>query len=347
MQQNRKLTESQLAGLCEQLHLVVSSSIHITSGFESIIGGFSGEDQGALKQSLALLEENQPLSMALERCGLVPRYMLTMLEIGEASGKLDTVLQALAQYYRKQDELRRQVKNAITYPVVISFMVLLVMTVLVTRVLPIFADVFANLGGSAPDSVRVVTQISRVLVTLMAVLFGGFVLSVVAMLLRYRTPDGKEQVRLILNKIPFANRIYERLQIAQFASSISLLVSSGYDMERALAFSEEVTTDAQLKGRIQAAIAQLNEGESISTVLTQMGIFRGIHGQLVRMAAQTGQLDQVLERLSVEYTQDVEQSIERMIGIIEPTLVGATAFIIGGILLTIMLPLLGIMSSIG
>lgn len=348
MESKIKLRDAELASFCDQMYLIVSSSIYIVDGVESLIEGFSNHN---IKERLLVakesLEGNNSLSFSLLQSGLFPEYMLTMIEIGETSGKTDQVLQSLSLYYKKQEKLKNQIKNAITYPIVIALMVVIIMVVLVSRVLPIFGDVFANLGGAVPLSVTMVTNTSKLVVYAFSAIFAVFVAFVAILLLMSRTQEGKAKTRSILIKIPLIRNLYYRLQTAQFANAMSLLVSSGYDIHSSLELSERIMEEESYKKKIHTALEELSLGKPLSDALTNMNIFKGIHSQVIKLAVQTGHLDAVLKDLSEEYTEDVEHSVDRMIGIIEPTLVGITAFVIGGILLTVMLPLLGIMSSIG
>lgn len=348
MEAKIKLRDAELANFCDQMHLIVSSSIYIVDGMVSVIEGFSDD---AIKEKLSLskesLEGNNSLSFSLLQSGLFPEYMLTMIEIGETSGKTDQVLQSLALYYKKQEKLKGQIKNAITYPIVIALMVVIIMVVLVTKVLPIFGDVFANLGGSVPLSVALVSQVSKVFVYGFSAVFAGVIFFVLYLLGLSRTQDGKAKARKILIKIPLVRGLYYKLQTAQFANALSLLVSSGYDIHRSLEMAERIMEEESYKQKIHQALADLDQGQPLAEAINNMHIFKGIHGQVIKLAVQTGYMDTVLRDLSEEYTEDVERGVDQMIGIIEPTLVGTTALVIGGILLTVMLPLLGIMSSIG
>lgn len=348
MSKKSELSNEQLASFCQQLHLILSSSIGITAGMDSIIEGFSNQH---VKEQLNLtresLELNNSLSSSLSLSGLFPDYMLTMVEVGEVSGKTDQVMESLALYYKKQDKLKKQIQNATTYPMVIALMVMVIIAVLVIKVLPIFSDVFKNLGGNIPASVDFITRVSRLIVGVITATFGAFLAMAALMLLRHRDLKGREKNRRLLARLPGIRSIYYHLETAQFANTLSLLVSSGYDLQNSLELTEKTMEQKEYQQKIQKAMNELDMGSPLGDVLADMKIFKKLHAQMLKLSVQTGHLDTVLSDLADEYTDDVERSIERMIGIIEPTLVGATAFIIGGILLTVMLPLLGIMSSIG
>lgn len=348
MKDKIELSDGQLALFCEQVHLILSSSIGLADGMDSIIEGFSNPAQkerlGLLKGSL---EAYNSVSSSMELTGLFPTYMINMVEVGEKSGKTDQVMESLASYYDKQHKLKKDIRSATTYPMVIALMVMVVITVLVVKVLPIFSDVFANLGGNIPASVDLVTKVSRVLVSVLALAFFLSSLLVGGLLVRNKSVEGRKKNRIFLTKLPGIKKLYYSVQTAQFANSLSLLVSSGYDLHGSLEMVGKTIEEETYKEKILDAIQKLEKGESLAEVLEQMKIFKGLHGQMIKLAVQTGHLDSVLGRMADEYTDDVERGVEKMIGIIEPSLVGATAFIIGGILLTVMLPLLGIMSTIG
>ncbi len=343
-----ELSSKQLAFFCDQLHLILSSSIGLADGISSVIEGFDSEAvRGRLKEVRDNLELNKSLSSSLRLSGLFPDYMLTMVEVGEETGKTDQVMESLGKYYKKQDKLKKQIRDAVTYPLIISFMVMIVIAVLVVKVLPIFALVFSNLGAGVPASLALVTKVSRMITGLVGFAFAFMLLSTIFLYLRQKNAEGRQKNTSLFLSLPGIKSIYKDLQAARFANSLSLLVSSGYDLYRSLELTGKALEEREIDKKIKRAINRLEHGDSLGDVLSETNIFKGLHSQMLRLAVQTGHLDSVLADLSLEYTDDVERSVDKLIGIIEPTLVGATAFIIGGILLTVMLPLLGIMSSMG
>ncbi|MDO4711572.1 MAG: type II secretion system F family protein [Peptostreptococcaceae bacterium] len=348
MERKTTLSQEELIMFCKEMNLILSSSIGIVDGFGSVIGGMKHKEvREALEVSLDALENNQQLSVSLERSGLFSPYMISMIEIGEKTGKVDQVMESLAVYYEKDARLKRQIRSSMVYPLVVAGMVTVIIGVMVTKVLPIFADVFQSLGGSLPSSVDLVTGVGRVLVAVVLAIFLALMILVGTLLLLYRTPSGKQKARKIFGRLPHVRDIYRRYLTAQFANSLSLLVSSGYDLHDSLEMTEKIIEDEVFEDKIKKAIAAFETGEPLHKVLEDMDIFAGVHARMVRLSIRTGHLDSVLADLSDKYTENVDHSIGTLIGVIEPTLVGATSFIIGGILLTVMLPLLRIMSSMG
>ncbi len=342
------LTQEELIIFCKELHLVLNSSIGIVDGLESVV---EGTKRAAVRDSLGIsleaLNQHEPISRSLELSGLFSQYMISMIEIGEKTGKLDQVMLSLATYYEKDLKLRRQIKSSIRYPIIVSSMVTAIVLVMVTKVMPVFEEVFRNLGGNVPSSVDFVTGVGSILVGFVFVLFIVIVVLVGMLLILFNSEKHRPKVQRLLSKIPGVRNIYEKYQTAKFANSLSLLISSGYDLHESLELTEKVTGDYELKRKIAETVEKLERGESLSKALEEMHIFRGVHARWIRLSVHTGQLDHVLHELSEEYTKDVDFAIMNLIGVLEPSLVGATSVIIGGILLVVMLPLLGLMSSIG
>ncbi len=348
MKMRAVLTQDELILFCKEMYLILSSSISIVEGLESVIEGMPNKEaQKALRVSLVELECNKPLSYALDMSNLFTPYMISMIEIGEKTGKVDQVMDSLGKYYEKDQMLKKQIKSGTVYPLVIAGMVTVIIGVMVTKVLPIFANVFENLGGNIPSSVDFVTGVGRFIVGLVLLAFVMVLVTVASIFLLYRSEEGREKARKFFLSMPKLSNIYQSYQTAQFANSLSLLVSSGYDLHSGLELTEKIIEDKSFKERIKTALSQLDAGEPLYRAFEQMKIFKGIHSQVLKLSVQTGHLDSVLAELSDKYTSEVDESISTLIGVIEPTLVGATSFIIGGILLTVMLPLISIMSSIG
>lgn len=348
MKNSAILSDEELIIFCKEVHLILNSSMGISDAMESVVEGMENENaKKMLKPSIDALVDNMSLSYALEQSKLFSPYMISMIKIGETTGKTDKIMLSLADYYEKELRLKNQIKSGITYPVVIATMVTVIIGVMVTKVLPIFAEVFKNLGGNLSASVNIVSGAGRVTAITIGVLFIAVVVFAGFLLLLYESPEKREKAIEIITKVPFVRDIYLKYQTAKFANSLSLLVASGNDLHESLKLTEKVVEDKKFKDKILSAVDKLEQGEPLHKTLDEMSIFKGIHSRILKLSVQTGHIDTVLSDLSEEYTREVDISIGNLIGIIEPTLVGATAFIIGAILLAVMLPLLEIMSSIG
>ncbi len=342
------LSQEELISFCREMNLIMASSIPIQEGLESVIEGMGNEEAAdALRLSLAHLEEGNQVSESFKQSGLFSPYMLSMLVIGERTGKLDHVMAALADYYEKNRRIAQKVRSGTIYPLVIAAMVLVIVGVMVTKVLPIFEGTFQVIGGELPRSVRQISVVGKILIALLILAFVSSVAAVIIFSVMYRTREGRVRVNQMLKKLPYVENIYRTYQTALFSNSLSLLVSSGYDLHESLEMTSKATDDSEYRGKIEQAIRQLEQGEPLYRVLEEMRIFKGVHSRLVRLSVQTGHIDSVLREVSEKYSAEVEDSIDKLIGVIEPALVGATSLIIGGILITVMLPLMVIMSSIG
>ena len=333
---------------CAQLALILKSGIPLQDGI-SAIGENITEPKakkiiGQLQESVA---SNTPFYQALKDSGVFPRYMVNMIEIGEKSGKLDNVMDALSVHYSREDQLKKSVRSAILYPFILVLMMSVVIGVLVIKVLPIFNQVFQDLGTEMSSFSTLIMNIGInvakyafiVILVLAVLLFVAFLYS--------KTQKGSVWFARFFSRFGPTKKLSARIASARFASVMSMMLSSGYDTDAALEMVPNIITNDVVSDKIAAARKDIAGGMSFAEAVTKAQLFPGIYSQMVSIGMKTGNMDSVMQKLADVYNEEVDRSINRAVSIIEPILVGILSIIIGAILLSVMLPLMGIMSSIG
>ena len=339
------LSAEELAAFAAQLSLTVRTGIPLSEAV--MILQEDAETEAAKKllgKILEKLEFGGTLADALKATGVFPVYMTQMIEIGETSGRLDTVLDSLHHYYEREDNIGKSAKNAITYPAIMLVILIVIIVILVTRVLPIFNQVFNTLGGEmtplAQGAMRIgeiISNSSVVLVIIVAVI-AAFII------IMRLTPGGRKTLGSLGQRL--FRKLTDRMAAAKFASGMSLMLASGLDVDR----SVELTLPLMTNHKMYAKVAQLKqmaeEGLSFTDSVVKAQIFSGIQGRMLTLGFKSGNLDNVMEQIASDYEKEVDDRLDNLISIIEPTMVAILCVIVGLILLSAMLPLLGVMSSI-
>ena len=341
-----RIPSEDISLFCMQTALILRSAIPLQDGLSAIGEGLPESGRQLLEGVEARYLETGSFSEALGAAGAFPEYMVHMVEIGEKAGKLEEVMTSLGEYYQRDAQLKKQIRSAVAYPMVSVLLMTAVIGVLVIKVLPIFRSVFESLGTGTGATEAVLRAGSGFG---MGALF--FLCAVIVLAAAGLAISGAEKGKALFAKL-FASlrptrRLSRKISAARFASVMSMLLSSGYHTEEALELIPSVLPDPVMAGKVRKLRERLEAGESISDAIQAEEIFPGLHARMVGIGFRTGALDEVMKRLAGLYEEEANDAIQAAVGVIEPVMVGILSLVIGAILLSVMLPLLGIMSAIG
>jgi type IV pilus assembly protein PilC len=284
---------------------------------------------------------------AVEASGVFPEYVLHMISLGESSGNLDTVMQSLADYYSREEEISDSIKEAIRYPFIMILMMFVVIIVLVTKVMPIFQQVFLQLGsdmnGMAISLLNLGTKINHYSIVLLCLLM----ILVLFYLWGAHTASGKKMTSSFWHNFSFTKNFYENVSAERFASGMALALSSGLDTFQSLDLAVQLIDDSKFQYKIRGCKEAVEQGASLTDALSDAAIFSNFHLRMINIGWKTGSADAVFRKIADDYDRETTKRLQFMLSVIEPTLVIVLSLIIGLILLSVILPLLGIMSSIG
>lgn len=344
----RTLSNGELASFCGQMAMVLRSGISALEGVSIMLEDAPTEEgQILLERILNCLECGGSLCQALEDSGCFPPYMCNLTDLGEQSGRLDDVMQSLAAYYRREDELAKSIKSAVTYPLVMLGMMVAVMLVLIIKVLPVFNQVFRQLGaelsgvsGAVLRMGEAMSRYSLIFVAVAAVLAAGcawFFLS----------KRGRAWLRGFSTRFFATKKLSEMIAVSRFANGLSLALSSGLNVDQGLETVSRLVEHPEVGRKVEQVRQSVAEGGSLSDAITEAGLFSGVYARMIHLGVKTGATDEVLRQISLRYDEEIEQRMAGTIAKLEPTLVAVLSVAVGMILLSVMLPLMGIMSGIG
>lgn len=325
--------------------MLLRSGIPLDDGLEAMGETLPENGRQLLEKLLEDYHETFSLEQSLAQSGAFPPYFVKMVGIGERTGKLEDVFESLATYYERDARMKAQIRRSVVYPMVSIAAMAIVVAVLVWKVLPIFRDVLESLGN-VPGTAEFLMDFGPVLGIIVFVLLGVLVLGAGICAVASRLGKG-ELVRNLFVKIPPVRRVLEKVSASRFASVMSMLLTSGYQMEEALSFLPEILPDRHAAQKVSRIGERISAGESVTEAIETEGIFPGLYGRMIGIGQRTGALDTVMGKLAELYEEEADRSIQGLLGKFEPLLVGILSVAVGAILFSVMLPLLGVMSSIG
>lgn len=344
----KKLSNEELITFCNQMALILKSGISSLEGIYIMEeGDVADEGKEILKEIREEIEMCGMLYPAMEKSGVFPEYALHMTEIGEQTGRLDETMEALAAYYQREEETLEAVKSAVTYPIAMLGMMLVIIVVLFVKVMPVFEQVYLQLGQEMTGVARNILNIGNWMRQSALVLAVLAVIALIFAVIAVFSEKFRNKVFEKILKIGFMKKIAWKRARTKFASGMAMSLKSGLDMDESLLLSEKLVDYEPLRKQIAVCQEQMKMREPFPKAIKEAHIFEGMQERLMVIGYETGATDEVMEQSADLYQKELQDQIQKMIGILEPTLVGILCLIVGVILLSVMLPLVGIMAGIG
>lgn len=341
------LSNAETAAFCSQIAMILRSGISSIEGISIMLEDTTEPEEKRLLESInTMLLNTGSLHLALEDTHAFPDYMIQMVQIGEQAGKLDEVMTSLADYYEKEAALNQTIHNAVTYPLLMIFMMILVILVLVTRVMPIFNQVFAQLGREMSGLSLGILQFGQFLNAHIVVCGIVLVLLAAGAAYLFWTKRGHQLLLGFMGKLHGGRSLQDQIGACRFASGMALTLSSGLTPAECLKLSIPLIKKGAFRTRLEACSEAVTNGEDLCETLLSNHIFSGIYAKMASIGSKTGVLEEVMNKIAGQYEEEIDNRLSRIITAIEPTLVIILSVIVGIILLSVMLPLISIMATL-
>jgi type IV pilus assembly protein PilC len=348
MRDGKLLSNEEIASFCSQTAMLFQAGFTPADSMSILLSDTrSPSGKKLISSILDVCRTGEPFCKALESTGVFPDYVIHMLALGEESGNLDVCMQSLAAYYEKEEGIADSIKSAVTYPFIMIAMMAVVIFILLSKVMPIFNQVFVELGsemsGFSASLLRLGSHLNRyslIFLLLVALLLGLY-------LFASKTRTGKRLTARFLNVFPLTKSFYESVACERFASGMALTLSSGMDTFSGLDMVSNLVGSRKMQEKIASCKSAIQNGDNFAEALSNAGIFNHLHSQMVGVGFKSGNIDTVLTKIADSYERETDRRIQSIISILEPTLVIILSVIVCMILLSVILPLMGIMTSIG
>jgi type IV pilus assembly protein PilC len=272
---------------------------------------------------------------------------VSMIAAGEAGGILDVILQRLATYIEKVVRLNSQVQSAMIYPVSIIVIAAGVVTIILWKVIPVFAQLFAGLGGELPFLTRMVVGASNFLGRFFPLIILGIILIIMAVKRYHKTERGRRVIDGLMLKLPVVGMLVRKIAVARFCRTLSTLTASGVPILDGLEITAKTSGNAIVEDAIMAVRKAVEEGKTISGPLAETKVFPPMVVQMINVGEQTGALDQMLSKIADFYEEEVDTAVAGLMKLLEPLMIVVLGAIIGTIVTAMYLPMYAILQKIG
>ena len=338
------MTDGELSVFSGQLAMILHSGISTLEGIEILkedaVSKEAGEILGSINEAL---EQTGDLADSLRTSGVFPEYFIKMTEIGERSGTLEDVMDGLSSYYSRQNSLARSIRDALTYPLILLAMLFGILLVLMTQVMPVFREVFDQLGIELTGISSTVFAVSTFLQGSSAILLVLVVGLAAACFFALRTNRGRAFIQKLAAHIPLVIKIRGLFSCSRFADTLSLALHSGLDMGESFELASGLADQPEFTDRLTQAKAHIDMAQA----LRDCGIFTGMNARMVSIGFRTGSAEDALKKIAVDSQAMADDRVQSAVGALEPTLTAILSILTGLILISVMLPLLGVMANIG
>jgi type IV pilus assembly protein PilC len=269
-----------------------------------------------------------------------------MIAAGEAGGILDTILKRLAVYIEKAVKLKSQVKSAMIYPIAVITIAVVVIGVILWKVIPTFASLFAGLGAELPLPTRVVIALSDNLVRFMPFIIIAFIGGAWAFRAYYATEGGRRVIDAITLKMPILGSILRKIAVARFCRTLSTLMASGVPILDGLDITAKTSGNAIIEDAIMKTRKSIERGETIAAPLKETGVFPGMVVQMIGVGEATGALDTMLGKIADFYEEEVDVAVEGLLTLLEPVMIAFLGGAVGGIVIAMYMPIFDLISKL-
>lgn len=344
--QGKKLKSAEISTFCREISSMLSAGISLVRAMNIINNrDLSPKLKYAFGELLSSIKKGIALSDAMELLGRAfPSMLINMVKAGEASGRLDETMEKMADYYEKETRLAKNIKSAMTYPIILASLTVIVTVVLMTFVVPLFADIFE--GMELPAITRVVMGISNGLT-------GNFVYVVIAaalLCLAIYFIIQIESVRFSIDKlklkIPIIGKLLKIIYTARFSRTLASLYSSGLSIINALQISKDTVGNRYLTSQFEEVIRLVRSGNPLSLSLAGVVGFDKKLSETIAVGEETGQLDTLLISIADSYDYESDMAIKKLMTMIEPIMIIILAVFVVVIMLSVLLPIFSMYSQI-
>ena len=339
----------ELAIFTRQFSVMIDAGLPLVQCLEILAGQQENKVfQKVLTGTRSQVEGGATLSAAMRSSPKVfDALYVNMVEAGETGGILDTILQRLSSYIEKNVKLQRAVKSALVYPVGVITVAAGVITLLLWKVVPIFATLFAGLGVDLPLPTKIVIAMSNFIGSIFGLLL---LVAIVGALFGLKVWYGTRQGRFILDtivlKLPIVGILMRKIAVARFTRTLGTLISSGVPILEGLDITAKTAGNAVVEKALQQVRKSLEEGKSLTEPLKEAEVFPGMVTQMIAVGEQTGAMDAMLQKIADFYEEEVDAAVKDLLTALEPIMIVFLGLIVGGVVISMYLPLFSLIGKL-
>lgn len=334
---------------CKQLYTMLNAGMPLTNCLDVLAAQTENKTlKNSIKEISSEVQTGSILSEAMRNHkNIFPNLLITMVQAGEMTGNLDSVLARMSEHYEKENKINSKIKGAMVYPAILSIAAVGVVIFLLTFIMPTFIGMFSSSGVELPLPTKILMSISDALSNfwyIFALIFGGIAFLVSRFV---KTRDGKRVFDKLIYRLPVVGQSMVKISTSRFTRTLSTLLGSGIPIVDALEASSSVTGNMIVIDGMENVIDEVKKGINISFLLQKMNYFPPMMISMIGIGEESGALEDMLGKTADYYDEELEASIQKMLSMLEPMLILFMGVIIGFIVIAMMMPMFDMTQTIG
>ena len=344
-----KITAKDVVIFTRQFSTMIDAGLPLVQGLTILAEQTENKTfQNVLKRVTKDVEGGSSLAEALKKHPKVfDGLYVNLVAAGEIGGILDTILQRLAAYIEKAEKLKTRIKGAMTYPIIVVGVAVLVIAVILIFVIPVFQEMFSSFGKALPVPTQIVVNMSDFLKGNIHYVIVGFIVFVFAFKKYRNTKKGRKQTDALALKLPVFGNLLKKSAVARFTRTLGTMISSGVPILDALEIVAKTSGNVVLEEIIYEVRSSIAEGQTIAEPLSEAAIFPRMVVQMISVGEATGALDTMLNKIADFYDDEVDAAVDALTSMLEPLLMVFLGGAIGGLVIAMYLPIFQMAAAMG
>ncbi|MGA8181576.1 MAG: type II secretion system F family protein [Desulfobacterales bacterium] len=344
-----KVKQADIIIFCRQFSTMIDAGLPIIQCLDILYAQNDNKTfKKMLKEVKASVESGQTLSEALKK---YPKQFddlfVNMIAAGEAGGILDSILRRLSSYLEKSAKLKSKIKGGMTYPLVTIVIAIVVVAIIMVFVIPVFEEMFSSMGSALPAATQLVVNLSRAVKSNIFYIIGAVIVAFFAIRRFYKTEKGKILMDDFLLKLPLFGQLIRKAAVAKFTRTMGTMLTSGVAILDALEIVARTAGNKTIEKAVFDTRTAIAEGRTMSDPLSESGVFPSMVCQMIAVGESTGALDAMLTKIADFYEEEVDQAVENLTSLIEPFMIVFLGVVIGGLVVSMYLPIFKMASAMG
>jgi type IV pilus assembly protein PilC len=344
-----KVKQKDIIVFCRQFSTMIDAGLPIIQCLDILYAQHENKTfKNMLKEIKQNVESGQTFAEALKK---YPKQFddlfINMISAGEAGGILDTILRRLSAYLEKAAKLKAQIKGAMTYPAVTLAIAVIVVAIIMVFVIPVFEDMFEGMGGALPVPTQIVVNMSRFVKSNIFYIIAGIFLAAFVFKRFYKSAKGQVVMDDLVLKLPVFGLLIRKAAVAKFTRTMGTMLASGVAILDALEIVAKTAGNKTIENAVYETRSAIAEGRTMSDPLSESGVFPSMVCQMIAVGESTGALDTMLNKIADFYDEEVDQAVENMTSLIEPIMLVFLGGVIGGLVVSMYLPIFKMAAAIG
>jgi len=341
---SKKVKADEIVIFSRQLATMVDAGIPIMQGIDALQEQVT---HPAFKRVLISIRDDiqhgNSLSAAFAKHPAVfDTFYVNMIKVGETGGVLSKILDRVSSYLEKTLRLKRKVQSALIYPIVVVCMAVIITVILLVKVVPTFAGIYASFNRELPAMTQLLITISDVLRKYLLWIIAGIIVIVVALRQWHKTPQGALVIDRSILRLPIFGNLLRKVAISRFSRTLATLIQSGVPILESLEIVGKTIGNRLLELVVEDVKINVREGESLAAPLSKSGVFPPMVTRMIGIGEKSGQMEKMLLKIAEFYDDQVDAAVEGLTSIIEPLIIGFLGIVIGFIVIALFLPIITI-----